>query len=70
MDDGLSDEQETIKHPSVVSGCVKILSTTKYKNPLVTIFYKIHSAISISLPHYCYLTHYNTISYFVMPPFL
>ena len=58
----LSDEQETIKHPSVVSGCVRKLFATKYKNAVVTIFYKIQSAISISLPDYCFLTHYNTIS--------
>ena len=38
----LSDEQETIKHPSVVSGCVENLFATKYKNAVVTIFYKIH----------------------------
>ena len=38
----LSDEQETIKHPSVVSGCVRKLFATKYKNAVVTIFYKIH----------------------------
>ncbi|MGB8162671.1 MAG: hypothetical protein WCE92_07265 [Nitrososphaeraceae archaeon] len=44
----MSDEQETIKHPPVVSGCVKNLSATKYKNAVVTIFYKIQSAISIS----------------------
>ena len=39
----LSDEQETIKHPSVVSGCVGKLFATKYKNAVVTIFYKIQS---------------------------
>jgi hypothetical protein len=38
----LSDEQETIKHPSVVSGCVGKLFATKYKNAVDTIFYKIH----------------------------
>jgi len=37
----LSDEQETIKHPSVVSGCVVELDTTNYKNAQDTFFYKI-----------------------------
>ena len=35
------DEQETIKHPPAVSGCVGNFSRTNYKKALHTMFYKI-----------------------------
>jgi len=46
----LNDEQETIKHPSVVSGCVGNFLPTTYKNAVDTIFYKIHLICEI-LPY-------------------
>jgi len=37
----LNDEQETIKHPSAVSGCVTWKCTTYYKKARDTMFYNI-----------------------------
>jgi hypothetical protein len=36
------DEQETIKYPSAVSGCVGSFLPSNYKKGVDTIFYKIH----------------------------